>query len=1042
MTTIKVYPSNLPGEPIECHNVDQDITLGEWLSSNCPSYHPGPDQPIIAIVSRGTDDNVIVPHETIDPLDWDSFRLAGKTIELRPVPQDLVTGLIIGALILGAVATAIFLKPKIPSMSTAQGIQGQQLTSADINANQPRLNGIIPEIAGRYRVYPDYLSQPRKYFTDDRRSQLIDAVFCIGQGEYQINLDEVFIENTPLNALTDISDFAIWNPGASLAGTNYAHIWHNSKEVGSSTGSTGLRLVAGTPGTNKATATAYRVESNTISVPSGGGGGVLPQDWEIGNVLSVTISNLTLEVVDGGGTWTNPVIDKVRGQFSGLNLAVGDFVVMGPVNRGGYRVKSITTPINDPGTASTIVGNATALLTFALTPCSFELNGFVIILDQDYSLIDYLIDDIESKVAGVTITESGGILTITEESPFSGENISLSGYYAPVLGSAPVLTKGTKTQIYDEMTLEVWESYTDEYGEIQYRWANASQLTPGTFTNQYLEKAKFEISPPEPPFYENVYTFSPLEYRITDLITGSIPGGTGTIGFELQRLNADRTSDTSWTGFGFDQVLNNQYVSIKLVQDQVVGGWLGPFRATPANESTAQIQYDVFFPAGLAFIDDNGNIQWREVWFEVQWRQNGGAWSSSIYHSVAAATKDQLGWTLTLDLPQEYNNVDLRMRRISAENTSLNYLEKIEWYGLRCRLADVNSYPGVTIMTLTLRGSDKISTNSENKINLIATRKLNGVATRSIAEWAKYVCSTVGYSSSDLNQTEFNTLAAIWNARGDYYDMGIVSQTTVKNELSRALNAGFAEFTIDHGQIRPVRDQARTTFEQMYTPQNMLEPLKRQFQAYDPDEYNGVDVEYVDGTTWEKETVECRLSGDAGTRVEKIRLDGVTDRTRAWRIGMRERRMQKYRRKTYQFKTELDALNSKYLSYCLLADDVPGYDQSALLVDYSATGGVATLTISEPRSGNLVALRRPDGSLAGPYAATAISDHVFTIPTPDFSPIIPGTSQEPTHVLIGHSTNYHYDVLITEINPQGNSVSVQAVNYDARVYADDDNSPA
>ena len=87
MTTIKVYPSNLPGEPIECHDIDQDITLGEWLSSNCPSYCPGPDQPIMAIVSRGT----------IDPLDWDSFRLAGKTIELRPVPQDLVTGLIIGA---------------------------------------------------------------------------------------------------------------------------------------------------------------------------------------------------------------------------------------------------------------------------------------------------------------------------------------------------------------------------------------------------------------------------------------------------------------------------------------------------------------------------------------------------------------------------------------------------------------------------------------------------------------------------------------------------------------------------------------------------------------------------------------------------------------------------------------------------------------------------------------------------------------------------------------------------------------------------------
>ena len=1039
MTTIKVYPSNLPGEPIECHNVDQDITLGEWLSSNCPSYRPGPDQPIMAIVSRGTDD-IVVSRGTIDPLDWDSFRLAGKTIELRPVPQDLVTGLIIGALILGAVATAVFLKPKIPSMSTAQGVQGQQLTSADINANQPRLNGIIPEIAGKYKVYPDYLSQPRKYFNVDHKSQSVDVLLCIGQGEYAIDDDEIYIENTPLNSLTDISVYAINAPGASITDTPYAQIWYNSREVGNSTGSTGLRLTAGTAGTHKADASKYRIEGNSISVPQGSG--VLPQDWDIGNIIQIKLDITTIEVVNDAAQYPTPQFDKVRGSFSLLGFAVNDIILMGPVNEGVYKIATLETPVDDPGTASTIVGSAATSLSFAATPCSFELNGFVIILDQDYSAVDYLIDDIESQTAGIAITESSGILTITELTPFSGNNISLSGYYAPVFGSNPTLAKGAKTQSYDEMTLWVWSYYYDENGEPQWSWFNARELTTGTFYNQHLQKARI-IYNDEPPFFTPITEYIPTEFRIVDLIEGEIPGGaTGTVGFEFQRLNPDGTDDLGWSNFGVDLTTEGAHVSMTLNSESVVGGWLGPFRATPANELSSIIEYDVLCPSGLAYIDDEGNINWHEVWFEVQWRENGGDWSASIYHGIAGDTKDQLGWTLPLNLPAAYSKVDIRMRRIGAENTSLNFLEKVEWYGLRCRLADVNSYAGVTTMTLTLQGSDKISTNSENKINLIVTRKLNGVATRSIAEWAKYVCSTVGYSSSDLNQTEFNTLGAIWNARGDYYDMGIVSPTTVKNELSRTLNAGFAEFTIDHGQIRPVRDQARTTFEQMYTPQNMLEPLKRQFQAYDPDEYNGVDVEYIDGVTWEKETVECRLSGDAGTRVEKIRLDGVTDRTRAWRIGMRERRMQKYRRKTYQFKTELDALNSKYLSYCLLADDVPGYDQSALLVDYSVAGGVATLTISEPRSGNLIALRRPDGSLAGPYAATAVSDHVFTIPTPDFSPIIPGTSQEPTHVLIGQSTNYHYDVLITEINPQGNSVSVQAVNYDARVYADDDNSPA
>lgn len=40
------------------------------------------------------------------------------------------------------------------------------------------------------------------------------------------------------------------------------------------------------------------------------------------------------------------------------------------------------------------------------------------------------------------------------------------------------------------------------------------------------------------------------------------------------------------------------------------------------------------------------------------------------------------------------------------------------------------------------------------------------------------------------------------------------------------------------------------------------------------------------------------------------------------------------------------------------------------------------------------------------------------------------------------SQNHSYPVLITEISPSGDTVDVSAVNYDARVYADDDNAPA
>lgn len=474
------------------------------------------------------------------------------------------------------------------------------------------------------------------------------------------------------------------------------------------------------------------------------------------------------------------------------------------------------------------------------------------------------------------------------------------------------------------------------------------------------------------------------------------------------------------------------------------GVWVGPFRATPANEGTESLAFNLFAPNGLGVIDGD-DILTRSVVVEIQWRYDGGSWNT-YYQVFSGSTRDQIGLTFGFSIsggigPRQ--NVDVRMRRLGNESTDLNFLDRIEWTALRCALPATTSYAGVTTMAVRIVGSDRISGQSENKINAIVTRKLGGVATRSIAPWVRYVCGSVGYSEDDINTDELDALATVWDARGDYFDHVTNGATTVKEALATALRVGFAELTLDAGKIRPVRDQVRTVYEHMYTPQNMTGPLRRQFTAYDPDDFDGVDVTYTSAVTWEEELVQCRLSGDAGARVEKIKIEGVTDETRAWRIGMRARRAQKYRRKGYSFSTELDALNSRYLSFCALSDDVPGYGQSALLV--AVTGAV--LTVSEPLqwvdgASHVVALRRPDGILCGPFPAVEIDAYALTITgTIDFTPITTAGSIEKTHILFGTTTNWSYPVLITDISPSGETVDVTAIGYDARVYADDDNSP-
>ena len=530
-----------------------------------------------------------------------------------------------------------------------------------------------------------------------------------------------------------------------------------------------------------------------------------------------------------------------------------------------------------------------------------------------------------------------------------------------------------------------------------------------------------------------------LRYRILS-VTAQV--------LQVERLTDTGATDGAWPGFS---LLNSTTSTVRL--DETTGeiNWSGPFLACPAGEETDTIEVDFLFVQGLFGLNKKGGVVPTGVTVEVQYRDitTAGAWTSHLFNYNAASI-DQIGFTETITLSTTMRP-EVRCRRVNPDLGSAQISDAVQWYGLRALLDAPTVYAGVTTLTLRIRGGDRISTQSEQLIAVEPTRKLPirsggaeaGVsATRSIAPWVRHVAKSVGYSDADLDLVELDRLGDLWDARGDFFDMPVDGRSTVKAVLSDALGAGFADVTIDRGRIRPVRDEPRTVYEHMYTPQNMAEGLQRQFKAVTPDDFDGVNVEYVDTDTWNVETVEARLPGDIGARVETIRANGVTDRDKAWRIGMRQRRSHKYRRWQYTWGTELDALNSRYLSFVAVADDVPGYGQSAIMTAIS--GDLLTITSSEkftwaPAATHVVAVRRPDGSLSGPYTATRVNDSKFTVsPVLDFTPDLSGTI-EPPHLLFGTSTRWSFPTLVTEIVPNGaESVGVTGVNYDVRVYADDD----
>lgn len=534
---------------------------------------------------------------------------------------------------------------------------------------------------------------------------------------------------------------------------------------------------------------------------------------------------------------------------------------------------------------------------------------------------------------------------------------------------------------------------------------------------------------------------SGLRFRIT-----ARSGNTITV----DRLTAAGAIDSSFPGF---DPLTTSSANISVDSSSLEGGYRGPFPVCPDGEVTSTVEWDVFYPEGICYITNTGAITEFSVVYVVDYRDMaiGGAWTSVAYEN-RASTLNQIGYTTRITLPYPMR-AEFRMRKITNLQEDINSHAKIQWYGLRSRLPAVTSYAGVTTIGLKIQISDKIASQTENQVYIIGTRILPtrefeawqpDTATRQLTPAALYALGTLGYTDSDFDLPEWDRLDSVWKSRGDTFNLAVDSETTAFQFVNDVLAAGFAEMTLDRGRVRPVRDEARTTFEHMYTPHIMTENLVRTVQLPGQlDDYDGVDLTYKNDVTWSDEIIEYRLPGDAGAFVEKIEAKGVTNYVQALRIAARHRRTQVYRREQYTWGTEMAALNSRYLSYCSVSDDVPGYGQTSLLMGFTAGNGLVLLESSEPLDWSaggthVAALRRPDGTLSGPYAATRVDDYRFTVPALDFEP---DTSWEiePPHIQFGPLNRWSYPVLVTSISPRGTtSASVDAVGYNGEVYLDDD----
>jgi hypothetical protein len=484
-------------------------------------------------------------------------------------------------------------------------------------------------------------------------------------------------------------------------------------------------------------------------------------------------------------------------------------------------------------------------------------------------------------------------------------------------------------------------------------------------------------------------------------------------------------------------------------------GYIGPFTANPVDSSAGTLGIDVIMPRGLYYANDSGSLDSRSVQWQVEARAidaDGEAlagWSmlATESHSAASNTAIRLSFRYAVN-PGRY---EVRLKRLDTKDTAERAGHEIRWGALRSYLTGQPDFGAVTLLAVKMRATDNLSQRSSRMINVIATRKLpvwseadgwsQPVATRSIA-WAFADACKAEYGAKLADsRIDLKTLAAldtVWQGRDDFFDAVFDTSMTVWEALTRIARCGRAVPIQQGGIVRIIRDAPQTMPVAMFGPRNIVKgSFKIKYVMPGDDTADAVTVEYFSSQTWKPDETTAKLPDSQGDNPAKVNLFGCTAKDHAQREGLYIAANNRYRRRLVTFRTELEGMIPTYGDLVAITHDMPRWGQGGEVIDHQGD----VLALSEPLvwtegASHYLALRRRDGSLAGPFRVEPVADAPTMVLLAEPLTVTPytGGSEERTYFSFGPGHAWAQSARVLTIRPRAEQVEITAVAEDSRVH--------
>lgn len=480
--------------------------------------------------------------------------------------------------------------------------------------------------------------------------------------------------------------------------------------------------------------------------------------------------------------------------------------------------------------------------------------------------------------------------------------------------------------------------------------------------------------------------------------------------------------------------------------------WTAPFNANPSGTLATQLEVDLIHTTGIYYQDSKGGT-WSLVasaLFQYQEIDDSGtpigAWTTLKNYNEAAYSLSPLRKTFTITVSAGRYRV--RARRTNPDSTSTRDQDTIAWGALRAVLEDTTDYGNVTLIAIKAKATNNLNNNSSNKVSCIATRKLpiysGGVwsaeaATRNPV-WAFCDAVRANYGAkltdSYLDLQSLVSIAQDLDDENINFDWVFDQKGTLWEVLTVIAKVTYGSPTIQGSIFSIIRDIERTLPSGVFNQENIVKgSLQWNVRLFEQGEYDSVEIEYIDDTTWKAETVVCSVESSHEENPEKIKLIGCMNRDKAYQYGLYLAAAKRYRRETINFSTGKEGLIPTFGDLISISHDVPRWGSGGYVVDIDGLIIETSEPVSFGSGNHYIILRKKDGTATEPLLVTSGVDdnHVVLADALEDSFYFDDVN-EPPFYHFGKADLWAKLAIVTSTKPNGKQVDIQAIPYDTRLY--------